>query len=105
MRGRAILSIRIRAYTHDPLTGPVYNSVSRDPRELVDVSGYRTFRQLELAQDFEDPEGCEPSDARCPTLVFGLGVRARLPVRVFALAGSPSSSHGARLVIDVAHSW
>ncbi|BAS14136.1 conserved hypothetical protein [Arthrobacter sp. Hiyo8] len=33
---------------------------------------------------------------------LGLGVRARLPFRVFTLAGPGT---GSRLVIDVAHMW
>ena len=33
---------------------------------------------------------------------IGLGVRARLPYRVFVLDGSGG---GSRLVIDVAHRW
>jgi hypothetical protein len=34
--------------------------------------------------------------------MIGLGVRARLPMRVFNLAGPGSRS---RLVIDVTHHW
>jgi hypothetical protein len=37
-----------------------------------------------------------------PITKIGLGVRARLPFRVFALAGPGG---GSRLVIDVAHRW
>ena len=33
---------------------------------------------------------------------IGLGVRARLPFRVFTLTGPGS---GSRLVVDVAHRW
>ena len=33
---------------------------------------------------------------------LGLGVRARLPFRVFSLAGP---GDGSRVVIDVAHRW
>jgi len=36
------------------------------------------------------------------TTTVGLGVRARLPFRVFVLAGPAT---GSRLVIDVAHRW
>ena len=49
------------------------------------MSGYRTFRQVAWA------------DSRRHYTYFGLGVRARLPFRVFTLPG--------RLVIDVAHRW
>jgi hypothetical protein len=60
------------------------------PTELVDVTGYQTFRQAAYAGSFEGQT------------TIGLGVRARLPFRVFTLAGPGS---GSRLVIDVAHQW
>ena len=65
------------------MTGWAYPYKNR--AELVNVSGYRTFRQVAWAE----------SDAYYTR--FGLGVRARLPFRVFTLPG--------RLVIDVAHRW
>lgn len=52
------------------------------------VTGLRTFRQVAYAGSFEGQS------------TLGLGVRARLPFRVFTLAGSRP-----RLVIDVAHVW
>jgi hypothetical protein len=58
--------------------------------ELVDVSGFRTFRQVAGAGSFEGQT------------TIGLGVRAKLPFRVFTLTGPGS---GSRLVIDVAHRW
>lgn len=58
--------------------------------ELLDPTGYRTFRHLTWAGDFEAQS------------TFGLGVRARLPFRVFTLQGPGT---GPRLVIDVAHRW
>jgi hypothetical protein len=51
----------------------------------VNVSGYRTFRQVAWAGSFEGQTN------------IGLGVRARLPFRVFTMPG--------RLVVDVAHLW
>ncbi|MVA76735.1 hypothetical protein GC722_11975 [Auraticoccus sp. F435] len=62
----------------------------RNSRELVDVRGYDTFRQVAFAGTFEGQT------------TLGLGVRARLPMRVFELDGPGS---GSRLVIDVAHHW
>jgi hypothetical protein len=56
----------------------------------VNVTGYSTFRQVAWAGTFEGQT------------TVGLGVRARLPFRVFTLAGPGS---GSRLVIDVAHRW
>lgn len=58
--------------------------------ELIDTSGYRTFRQVAWAGSFEGQTA------------IGLGVRARLPFRVFLLDGPGS---GSRMVVDVAHKW
>jgi hypothetical protein len=58
--------------------------------EAVPVTGYRTFRQVALV--IGGPDGT----------TFGLGVRARLPFRVFWV-GTPSNN--LRLVVDVAHQW
>jgi hypothetical protein len=59
-------------------------------RELVDLTGYQTFRQVALLGSFEAQTS------------VGLGVRARLPFRVLYLDGPGS---GSRLVVDVAHQW
>jgi hypothetical protein len=61
-----------------------------NPRELVSLTGYRTLRQAALAGNFEGQS------------TIGLGVRARLPFRVFVLA-TPGTAP--RVVIDVAHLW
>jgi hypothetical protein len=87
LRGRAKLQIIVLA--------PAYASSGAETfpatrSELVDVSGFSTFRQVAGAGSFEGQT------------TIGLGVRARLPFRVFALAGPGSDS---RLVIDVAHHW
>ncbi|WP_443092610.1 AMIN-like domain-containing (lipo)protein [Cellulomonas composti] len=60
------------------------------PTNLSDVTGYRTFRQVVFAGAFEGYTS------------FGLGVRARLPFRVFVLDGPGT---GSRVVVDVAHQW
>jgi hypothetical protein len=57
---------------------------------MVDVSGFRTFRQAYWGGTFEG------------TTVVGLGVRARLPFRVFSLPGKGDRT---RFVVDVAHRW
>ncbi|KPI10311.1 hypothetical protein OV450_8514 [Actinobacteria bacterium OV450] len=82
--GGAILEIRISAPSYSPSTGePTYPA--KDGRTLpnVNLAGYRTFRDARFASSFEGD-----------TLV-GLGVRTRLPFRVFQLGG--------RIVVDVAH--
>jgi hypothetical protein len=58
--------------------------------ELLDPTGYRTFRHLAWAGSFEGQS------------TVGLGVRARLPFRVFLLDGPGT---GSRVVVDVAHRW
>lgn len=58
--------------------------------ELADVSGYSTFRHVAWAGQFEGQT------------TIGLGVRARLPFRVFLLDGPGT---GSRMVVDVAHRW
>ncbi|HEX6257017.1 MAG TPA: hypothetical protein VFZ70_14515 [Euzebyales bacterium] len=57
---------------------------------LFDVRGFRTFRDVRWARI--DANGA----------VIGLGVRARLPFRVFVLDGPGERS---RVVVDVAHRW
>jgi hypothetical protein len=61
-----------------------------NPAEVVDVTGWPTFRQVAWADTYEGE------------ITVGLGVRARLPFRVFVLAGPGS---GSRIVVDVAHRW
>jgi len=57
---------------------------------LVNVSGFDTLRDVRNAGSFEGQT------------TIGVGVRARLPFRVFVLAGPGGQS---RFVIDVAHRW
>ena len=70
----------------------VNNAVSppANSGNVANVSGFRTFRQVAAAGSFEG------------YTAEGLGVRARLPFRVFTLAGPGNT---VRLVIDVAHAW
>jgi hypothetical protein len=90
LRGGAFLEITMQAPAHTA-AGPTYRPADR--AELVDVSGYRTFRQVAWAGDFEGVSS------------VGLGVRARTPFRVFTLPGIPGSANGTRVVVDVAHTW
>jgi hypothetical protein len=89
LAGGAFLQITVFAPDYDVNTGqPVYRPA--DPSHLVNVTGFQTFRQVAHAGSFE------------AVTTIGLGVRARLPFRVFTLAGP---GNGSRLVIDVAHFW
>ncbi|MBF6052188.1 hypothetical protein GO002_09795 [Streptomyces eurocidicus] len=84
--GGAILEIRVAAPSYDPLSGKqTYPGRVGQPLRGVDVSGYRTFRDARYASSFE-------GDTQ-----IGLGVRGRLPFRVF--------QWGDRIVVDVAHGW
>jgi hypothetical protein len=91
VRGAADLQIVLGAPAYDQHGNPTF--VPRDRREVVDVSGWSTFRQVAWAGSFEG------------RTTLALGVRARLPFRVFVLPGTPQSDHTPRLVIDVAHRW
>lgn len=83
LRGGAKLSVSVNAPAYDSAGNPTYTFPNR--AELVDVTGYQTFRQVAWAGSFEG------------TSTVGVGVRARLPFRVFSL--------GDRIVVDVAHFW
>jgi hypothetical protein len=78
------------------LLEPAYDEAGRDtyrhqPTDHVaKVSGYRTLRDVVYGGSFEGQT------------TFAVGVRARLPFRIFALSGPGSSS---RIVLDVAHRW
>ncbi|WP_344034932.1 AMIN-like domain-containing (lipo)protein [Saccharothrix xinjiangensis] len=83
VRGGAGLQVTTYSATYDENFDPTYEY--DDPMELVDVTGYATFRQVVMAGSWEG------------TTTIGLGVRARLPFRVLMLPD--------RLVVDVAHTW
>jgi hypothetical protein len=84
VRGGAKLQVTVDAFSWDMTTGE-QTYVYGNRAELVDVTGFQTFRQVAWAGSFEN------------TTTIGLGVRARLPFRVFTL--------GDRVVVDVAHFW
>jgi hypothetical protein len=88
LRGGARLQITVVAPAYDANYRQTYRPAN--PRELVNVTGWQTFRQIAWAGSFEGQS------------TIGLGVRARLPFRVFVLQGPDA---GSRFVIDVAHHW
>lgn len=87
LRGGAKLRLIVKAPAYNSAGDPTFPATRS---ELVDVSGFRTFRQIAGAGSFEGQT------------TIGLGVRARLPFRVFVLDGPGS---GSRIVVDVAHRW
>jgi hypothetical protein len=91
VRGDADLQIVVKAPAYDGDGHATFDPAN--DREVVDVSGYTTFRQVAWAGSFEGQT------------TIALGVRARLPFRVTVLDGSPGHPTGARVVVDVAHAW
>jgi hypothetical protein len=81
VKGGARLSIVLRA--------PARNGFAVNSHHLVNVTGFRTFRQVVAAGSFEGVTS------------FGLGVSYKLPFRVF-IVKDPGAS---RVIIDVAHKW
>lgn len=89
LRGGAFLHLVLHGVALPADAGaPGYSPA--DPNELVNVTGWRTLRQVARAGGFESYD------------TYGAGVRARLPFRAFVL---PGPGTGSRLVIDVAHRW
>lgn len=82
LRGGAFLQITVGA------NNAHYPAANR--RELADVAGFPTFRQVAWAGGYEGYSS------------VGLGVRARLPFRVLTLVGP---GNAVRVVIDVARRW
>jgi hypothetical protein len=87
LRGGAKLEIIVRAPAYDTNGNGTYHPANSD--ELRNVTGYRTFRQIAWGGSFEGQS------------TIGLGVRAKLPFRVFTIDDGATS----RMVVDVAHKW
>lgn len=87
LRGGAKLLIVVNAPAYDQSGNSSF--VPKNQKEVVNVTGYTTFRQVAWAGSFEGYTS------------MGLGVRARLPFRAFTITDATTS----RLVIDVAHRW
>ncbi len=85
LTGGARIEIVLRAPASTPNGRITYSARTGGTLPGVDLSGYRTFRSARYGGSFEG------------VTIVGLGVRARLPFRVFKL------DH--RLVVDVAHQW
>ncbi|HSX07413.1 MAG TPA: hypothetical protein VLG11_00805 [Candidatus Saccharimonadales bacterium] len=85
LKGGAKLQIVALAPTYNSSGVSTYPGVVGQPLPGVNLTGYQTFRDAKFAGSFEGQT------------TVGLGVRARLPFRVFTLDN--------RLVVDVAHHW
>ncbi|WP_425600055.1 AMIN-like domain-containing (lipo)protein [Ornithinimicrobium sufpigmenti] len=86
--GGARMQVDVTVPAYDSSGEPTYSP--KDRARVVDVTGYDTLRQVAIAGSYEGQT------------TFGVGVRARLPMRVLVLDGPGS---GSRLLIDVAHRW
>jgi hypothetical protein len=86
--GSAVLAVSLRAPAYDESHGSTYRHRTGD--HVANVLRYRTLRDVVFGGSFEG------------YTTFAVGVRARLPFRVFVLAGPGTHS---RIVLDVAHNW
>lgn len=88
LRGAATLQVTAFVPDHDPAAQTFYRT--DDDSELVQVTGFATFRQVAYAGSFDGRTN------------IALGVPTRLPFRTFVLDGPGA---GSRLFVDVAHKW
>lgn len=88
IRGGAKIAVTLLAPAHDRNYRTTYPH--RVNEKVANTTGYRTLRDLVYGGTFEGQT------------VFGVGVRARLPYRVWTVTGPGSSS---RIVIDIRHTW
>lgn len=86
LTGGAKLQIVLKAPAYNPYTGqPTYSGRVDATLPGVNLAGYETFKSAKYAGSFEGQT------------TVGLGVRAKLPFRVFKLDN--------KVIIDVAHKW
>lgn len=85
LAGGAKLRIVVYAPAYNSAGKPTYPGVVGKKLPGVNLAGYQTFRDARYAGSFEGQT------------TVGLGVRNRLPFRVFTT--------GNRIVVDVAHRW
>ena len=88
--GGARLLVNVNHSAYDDAGNPTIVPTPTAGQQIADVNGYRTLRSVVYGSSFEG------------ATTFGVGVRARLPFRVFTLDGPGA---GSRIVVDVAHRW
>ena len=86
--GDALLAVSLRAPAYDDAHVSTYPHRTGD--HVANVLRYRTLRDVVFAGSHEG------------YTTFAVGVRARLPFRVFVLTGPGQHS---RIVLDIAHQW
>lgn len=87
--GGALLKVQLLEPAYDPWSGAL-TYPHRTGDHVAAVGGYSTLRDVVYGGTFEG------------YTTFAVGVRARLPFRVFVLDGPGSHS---RIVVDFAHRW
>lgn len=86
--GGARLQVVLNHPAHDASGNPTIQA--RSGGSLADVRNFETLRSVVFAGSFEGHT------------TVGVGTRARLPFRIFTLAGP---GENLRIVVDVAHRW
>jgi hypothetical protein len=87
-KGGALLKFVLKSPAYDDGGNATYPHRPGD--HVANVAGYRTLRDVVYGGSFEGQT------------TFAIGVRARLPFRVFVLG---SDTGGVRIVLDIAHRW
>ncbi len=87
--GGALLKVQLLEPAYDPQSGGI-TYPHRGGDHVASVGGYSTLRDVVYGGTFEG------------YTTFAVGVRARVPFRVFVLDGPGSHS---RIVVDFAHRW
>ena len=85
LKGGAFIQLTVLDPAYPPSGVSTFHSANK--ANLVNVSGWQTLRQIAYGGSFEG------------YTTIAIGVRARLPFRVFVLTGPT------RIVLDVAHRW
>jgi len=86
--GGAVLAVSLRAPAYDAARASTYPH--RTGNHVANVVRYRSLRDVVFGGSFEG------------YTTFAVGVRSRLPFRVFVLSGPGTHS---RIVLDIAHQW
>jgi hypothetical protein len=86
--GEVLLNVRLLAPAYDDLRNATYPHRVGD--HVANVVRYQTLRDVVFGGSVEG------------YTTFAVGVRARLPFRVFVLSGPGTHS---RIVLDIAHQW
>jgi hypothetical protein len=86
LAGRAALQVTVVAPAYDSNGNPTFTPA--DPAHVVDVTGFRSFRQVAWAGSYEG------------YTTLGVGMRRALPFRVLVLPGPGKHT---RIAVDVAH--